>query len=64
MSHFFWTTKQYVDDHDASQQIGRFLDEVYMHQRIHSSLGYLTPVEFEGQWRAQQQIAEVTHLFQ
>jgi putative transposase len=44
----------YEDYHDALSQIGRFLDEVYMHKRIHSSLGYLTPVEFEQQWRAQQ----------
>jgi putative transposase len=55
---------EYVDYHDAYQQIGRFLDEVYMHKRIHSSLGYLTPAEFEGQWRAQQQVAEVTHFYQ
>jgi hypothetical protein len=36
-----------IDYHDAYQQIGRFLDEVYMHmhKRIHSSLGYLTPAE-------------------
>jgi len=40
----------YRDYHDAYQQIGRFLDEVYMHKRIHSSLGYLTPVEFENVW--------------
>jgi putative transposase len=44
----------YRDYHDAYQQIGRFLEDVYMHKRIHSSLGYLTPVEFETQWRVQQ----------
>jgi transposase InsO family protein len=38
---------EYEDFPDAYQQIGRFLDEVYMHKRIHSSLGYLTPAEFE-----------------
>jgi putative transposase len=44
---------EYVDYHDAYQQLGRFLDEVYMHKRIHS-LDYLTPAEFESQWRTQQ----------
>ena len=44
----------YRDYQDAYQQIGRFLEEVYMHKRIHSSLGYLTPVEFEAKWRADQ----------
>jgi putative transposase len=39
---------------DAMRQIGRFLDEVYLHKRIHSSLGYLTPAEFESQWRQEQ----------
>ena len=39
---------------DAVTQIGRFLDEVYMYKRIHSSLGYLTPQEFESQWYQQQ----------
>jgi transposase InsO family protein len=42
---------EYLDYHDAHRQIGRFLDDVYMHKRIHSSLGYLTPAEFEAQWR-------------
>lgn len=41
---------EYNDYNDAYQQIGRFLDEVYQHKRIHSSLGYLTPAEFEMQW--------------
>ncbi len=40
----------YRDYTDALQQLGRFLDEVYQHKRIHSSLGYLTPAEFEQQW--------------
>jgi putative transposase len=43
---------EYHDYHDAYRQIGRFLDDVYMHKRIHSALGYLTPAEFEHQWRA------------
>jgi transposase InsO family protein len=44
----------YVNYADAVRQVGRFLDEVYMHKRIHSLLGYLTPAEFESQWREQQ----------
>ncbi|MCE9564588.1 MAG: hypothetical protein K8U57_21350 [Planctomycetes bacterium] len=37
---------------DARKQLGRFLDEVYMRKRIHSSLGYVTPAEFEEACRA------------
>jgi putative transposase len=44
----------YEGYNDARRQLGRFLDEVYMHKRIHSSLGYLTPAEFESQWIAEQ----------
>jgi len=48
---------EYLDYHDAYHQIGRFLDDVYMHKRIHSSLGYLTPAEFEAQWREEHVLA-------
>jgi putative transposase len=35
---------------DARSQIGQFIEDVYNHKRIHSSLGYLTPAEFEAAW--------------
>jgi len=40
----------YRDFRDASSQIGRFIEDVYMTKRIHSALGYLTPAEFESAW--------------
>jgi putative transposase len=43
----------YSDLADARRQIGCFIDAVYNVKRIHSSLGYLTPLEFEELWRAQ-----------
>lgn len=50
---------EYLDYGDALRQIGRFLDDVYAHKRIHSSLGYLTPAEFEAQWLDEQLVALV-----
>jgi putative transposase len=51
---------EYVDYADVLRQVGRFLNEVYMHKRIHSALGYLTPAEFEDQWhQAQVQTLDV-----
>ncbi len=41
---------EYQDLADARSQLGRFLGDVYNTKRIHSSLGYLTPAEFEQQW--------------
>jgi putative transposase len=40
---------EYEDYETALLQIGQFIDEVYRRKRIHSSLGYLTPAEFEAQ---------------
>jgi transposase InsO family protein len=45
---------EYQDFDDAYRQLGRFLDAVYNVKRIHSALGYRTPVEFEQQWRSKQ----------
>ena len=41
---------EYRDFPDARSQIGHFIETVYNHKRIHSALGYLTPVEFELAW--------------
>ena len=49
---------EYEDFHDCYQNMDRFLNDVYIHQRIHSSLGYLTPVEFEYNWNRQNMLTE------
>lgn len=41
---------EYNDLEDAREQIGQFLEDVYMTKRIHSALGYATPAEFEALW--------------
>src|SRR5262249_88924 len=38
----------YQELEEARASIGHFLDDVYMTKRIHSSLGYCTPAEFEA----------------
>jgi putative transposase len=43
---------EYRDFNDALHQIGYFVQDVYMTKRIHSSLGYLTPAEFEASYRS------------
>lgn len=42
---------EYEDIADARAHLCHFLDQVYQHKRIHSSLGYLTPAEFEAHWK-------------
>ena len=48
---------EYEDFGDALRGLGRFLDDVYNRKRIHSSLGYLTPAEFEGQWKEKHSVS-------
>jgi len=54
---FFKTLKQeevylteYQTIHDVRDQLSRFVEEVYNRKRLHSSLGYLPPSEFESSW--------------
>jgi transposase InsO family protein len=45
---------EYYGFADAARQIGHFIEDVYLTKRIHSSLGYLTPAEFELAYRLSQ----------
>jgi transposase InsO family protein len=40
--------KDYRNFEEAQESIGEFIEEVYNEKRLHSSLGYLPPVEFEA----------------
>ena len=42
---------RYRDHRDAAGHIGAFIDQVYNRQRLHSALGYQTPVAFEAAHR-------------
>jgi putative transposase len=44
--------QQYRDQEEARASIQRFIEGVYNRKRLHSSLGYLSPVSFEEQQRS------------
>ena len=53
---FFKTLKReevylqhYQDFAEAERNLARFIDDVYNTKRLHSSLGYQPPAEFEAQ---------------
>ena len=48
----YWN--EYEGLEDGRERIGHFLDDVYTLKRIHSSLGYRTPAEFEAAYRRDQ----------
>jgi transposase InsO family protein len=50
----------YRDLADARRRIADFIEVVYTQKRIHASLGYLTPDEFEAAWLAQKRSIPLT----
>lgn len=48
---------EYRDFNDAQRRIGRFIESVYNRDRLHSALGYSTPVEFERSLRSRTELS-------
>jgi len=46
--------KAYQSLEDAESRIGAFIDDVYNSRRLHSSIGYKPPIEFEDEFRQAQ----------
>jgi transposase InsO family protein len=44
--------RDYQNLEEAQQSIGDFIEKVYNAKRLHSSLGYMPPIEFEELWKS------------
>jgi transposase InsO family protein len=51
--------QDYQNFDEAYSNIKTFIEEVYGKKRIHSSLGYLTPAEFEDLWNNQREVTKI-----
>ena len=54
--------KEYHTVVDARTSIGRFIEDVYNTKRLHSSIGYVPPAEFETAWYATHRTVDDDHL--
>ena len=48
------TLNEYDTYEEACKHLGKFIDAVYNRKRMHSSIGDLSPMQFEQQWRSDQ----------
>ncbi|MGJ5023733.1 integrase core domain-containing protein, partial [Bradyrhizobium oligotrophicum] len=43
--------KSFADVNDARRRINSFIAEIYNKERLHSALGYRSPLEFEAAFK-------------
>jgi transposase InsO family protein len=62
------TNEVYLSDYqniyEAKANLFKFINDVYNQERLHSSLGYLPPNEFEENWRKQNDVKSINNYDQ